>query len=117
MLFSSKTQGVACVSSLSFKDKEEIFFSQAIKSPVTHVPGADEKISVPGNAGCSISVQRVLAGEEHCEILQAQQGVVEACPLRLLGVAGEGERTFPDTLLRRNDEQVWFSLTSKSMSL
>ena len=79
MLFSY--QGVACVSSLCSKDKEEIFFSQAITSPVTHVPGADEKISVPENAGCSISVQRSLTGEEHCEILQTQQLLPNACVL------------------------------------
>jgi hypothetical protein len=40
---------VACVFSLCSEDKEEIFFSQAIKIPVTHVPGADEKISVPAD--------------------------------------------------------------------
>ena len=79
MLFSSKEQGVACVFSLCSNDKEEIFFSQAITSPVTYVPGADEKISVPENAGCSISVQYGLTGEEHCEILQTQQLVLNAC--------------------------------------
>ena len=79
MLFSSKEQGVACVFSLCSNDKEEIFFSQAITSPVTHVPGADEKISVPENAGSSISVLRGLAGEGHCEILQTQQLLLSPC--------------------------------------